>query len=125
MGTMLLFNEDMNETAMFHLFPHMQQAEETGDGTELAEEANATTPVVTNEWDMPEQPLALHYLCKAVFDRDHRFLHRACWRAGDAQATALLIDEDMNSTNLLQVISQHQETEYVRNSSASANESDV
>lgn len=121
--TTFLFNEDMNETDLFQFFSHMQTAEGTGDGTELAEEVNDTTPVLTYEWDIPDHAPALHYLCKAVFDSGHRFVHRACWQAGGAQSTALLIDEDMNTASLLQVISQNHEAEDGRNASVLTNES--
>lgn len=121
--TTFLFNEDTNETDLFQLFSHMETAEGTGDGTELAEEVNDTAPVLTTESDIPEQAPALHYLCKAVFDRGHRFLHTACWRAGGAQSTAFLIEEDMNMASLLQVITQNQEAGHRRNASVLTNES--
>jgi len=105
-SAMVLIDEDVNETTLLDVLSHMEQFENASD---LSEESNDTAPVLTSEWGIPKHPIARHYLCKAVFGKDHRFLRHACWWAGGAQSTVRLVVEDMNMTNLLHALS-HQET---------------
>jgi len=92
---------------------------------------NDTTPLLTSQWGIPNHPIARHFVCKAVFGADHRFLRRACWWAGGTFVATLddedmnstsLDDEDMNSTSLSHLPELQQMQEVVENSSGFANE---
>jgi len=124
-STMLLIDEDVNETTLFDVVSHMDQIEANSSASDLPEESSNTTAALTSEWGIPEHPIGRHYLCKAVFGRDHRFLRHACWWAGGAQSAVSLVNEDMNSTSLLHALSQQEHVETVAHASDLARETNA
>jgi hypothetical protein len=121
-STMFLIDEDVNQTTLLDVLSHMDQSENDNNASDLPEESNDTTPVLSSEWGVPKHPIARHYLCKAVFGKDHRFLRHACWWAGGAQSTVHLVAEDMNMTSLLHALSHQENVENMAHASDFASE---
>jgi hypothetical protein len=124
-STLLLVDEDLNESQLFDALSQMQQTGGVENASGLEEASDAVSPQLSSQWGIPNHPIARHYVCKAIFGKDHRFLRRACWWAGATQSTVFLVDEDLNYTSLSHVLSQMQQAAESRNASNISEESSL